>query len=166
MTTGTKSLVVAATAAACIAAASVPAMAEVVLYASKSSNFSFTTATAMVPLKGNGRTSLSFVFSENPKGMRVITFSAECAVDAPAGSFTGWVDIDILVNGIAVPPTDQTSDAFCSSNGTVGFDGWATQSISVARKLNAGPHTIEVRARLNGGATGGWISDTALVVFD
>lgn len=166
MKTGAKSLAVAAIAAASIAGTSIPASAEVALYAQRKGNFTFSTATALVPLKANGRTSLSFVFDETERGIRAITFSAECAVDAAAGSFTAWVDIDILVNGIAIPPTDLTSDAFCASNGTAGFDGWATQSITVAKKLAPGPQTIEVRARLNGGATGGWISDTALVVQD
>lgn len=161
-----KTLVAAAVVSAGLAAAIAPATAEVALYAARGTNFSFVTPTAMVPLKPNGKTSLPFVFNETNKGFRIITFSAECAVDAAAGVFTAWVDIDILVDGVALPPTNVTTDAFCASNGTVGLDGWATQSVSVAKKLGPGSHTVEVRARLNGGATGGWISDTALVIFD
>ena len=86
----------------------------------------------LVPLLG--MTSLPFF---NAYGQRfVVTFSAECAVNAPAGNYTAYTDIDIVVLNAAgavvqtLAPTFGNSDAFCTANGTAGFDGWSRNSIT------------------------------------
>lgn len=156
-------LVAGGLAAAGLAGTSIDASAEVARSAYRNGNFTFSTATTLVPLNNNSKTKLGFRFRDIPEGWRIITYSAECAV---AGTENSWVDIDILVDGNVIPPTDGSSDAFCSGNATPGFDGWATQSITVAVQPGQGNHRIQIRARLNGGATGGWFGDTSLVIYD
>jgi hypothetical protein len=93
-----------------------------------------------------------------------VTYSAECSVNAPAGDTASWIDIDLEVNGVAAAPTAGSSDAFCGANGTLGFDGWIRPSISTTVRLVAGANTIRVLGRLDFAATGGWLSDSAIVV--
>lgn len=136
--------------------------AKVIVSGTYSANFSFTTATAFVPLASTGATSRSF---NAPKAATyVLTFSAECSVDAPAGNNGAWVDLDILIDGVAVSPTFGSADAFCGANGIAGFDAWIRPSITVPVSLSAGAHTLQVLGRLNNGATGGWVSDIAMVL--
>lgn len=117
-----------------------------------------------------GMTSASFF---NAAGRRfIVTFAAECAVDAPAGNTIAWTDVDIVVlrpndtTAATLAPTNGSGDAFCAANGTAGFDGWESNSITAVGGTNlpAGTYRILVRARLNGGATGGWFGERALVV--
>ncbi len=125
----------------------------------RSANFSFTTPTALVPITSAGGTSLSFNLTA-PKKL-LITFSAECSSSGTAG----WVDIDVLVDGVAQAPTNQTADAFCSNNTTVGHDGWVRGSVTlVTGSIPIGAHTVSILGRINAGSTGGWLSDTATVV--
>ena len=130
-------------------------------------NWSFVGA-AQVQVPGT----LTNVFFK-PANVRLIaTFSAECAVGAPAGNTSAWVDLDIVLLNAAgavvhtLAPTLGSSDAFCSSNGTAGVDGWATQSVTAYVPFNfpAGNYRAEVRARINAGATTGWISDRTLLI--
>lgn len=158
-----KTLGLALSTAAALSVATVPASAVVQAFGSNAANFSFTTPTALVPLN-NGATSIPFNIPGAANVRVAITFSAECAVGAPAGNTGAWVDIDILVDGVAVSPTNQVNDAFCSANGSAAVDGWATNSITVARLLAPGPHRLTVQGRLNNGATTGWLSDTATVI--
>ena len=99
-----------------------------------------------------------------PLDAHVLTFSAECSVDAPAGNTAAWVDLDIMIDGAAVTPTVGTADAFCGANGTLGFDGWIHPSITIPVRLTAANHTLQIQGRLNNGATGGWISDISMVL--
>jgi hypothetical protein len=102
-----------------------------------------------------------------------VTFSAECAVNAPAGNTSAWVDVDIrvltpaLVLVATLAPTSGAADAFCSANGTLGYDGWAMHSVTAVSPatLPAGNYIVQVRSRLNNGATGGWLGDRSLVVW-
>ncbi|MEP6505293.1 MAG: hypothetical protein ABJD97_18310 [Betaproteobacteria bacterium] len=117
---------------------------------------------------------VSNVFTK-PAGSRlVITFSAECAVNAPAGNPNAWMDVDIVllnaVTGAVVytaAPTVGSADAFCSSTGTVGFGHWATHSVQalIPWNLAAGNYKAAVKARLNNGGTGGWLGERMLTVM-
>jgi hypothetical protein len=140
------------------------AQAKVLMSGTYAANFSFATPTAFVPLTSTGVTSRTVNITTATT--YVLTFSAECAVDAPAGNSVSWIDLDILVDGVAVSPTAESSDAFCAANGTAGFDGWVRPSITVPVRLTVGTHTIQVQGRLDFGATGGWISDIAVVLHD
>lgn len=126
-------------------------------------NFSFATPSAFVPLNAAGATTL--VFNQGGATPRVLTYSAECTVDAPAGNNFAWLDIDVYVNGVAVPPTAGTADAFCSADGVAGFGGYTRPSITIAINPVAGANSVRILARLNAGATGGWLGDSALVVY-
>lgn len=108
----------------------------------------------------------------NPAGARfVVTFSAECSVNAPAGNDSAWTDVDIVVLNAAggvvatLAPTAGTFDAFCAADGTLGFSGWASHSVTaLSPVLAGGVYRVQVRARLQGGATGGWFGERSLVV--
>lgn len=110
-------------------------------------------------------------FFNNANQRFVVTFSAECAVNAAAGDFIAYTDIDIVVLDGGVPvqtlaPTDGDLDAFCSANGTNGFDGWSRNSVTAVGGLGlmAGFYQVRVRARTNGGAFQAWYGDRSLVV--
>lgn len=109
----------------------------------------------------------------NAAGQRfVVTYSAECAVDAPAGDASSWVDVDIQVVNDAgavvstLAPTVGSADAFCSANGTVGLDGWSTNSVTAVSpgNLPAGNFRVQVQSRTNSNATGGWHGERLLLI--
>lgn len=110
----------------------------------------------------------------NAAGQRfIVTYSAECSVDAPNANQQAWIDVDIVVldaAGVVVstlPPTNNWTDAFCSSNGIVGWnDGWATQTVTAVGGANlpAGDYRVQVLSRTNNGATAGMHGERALVV--
>src|SRR5262245_42525787 len=95
--------------AAALVVAPLAAQADLVTAGTHRGAFSFATSAAFVPISGLG-TSLRFNLP-TAKAV-IITFSAECAVNAPRGNTTAWVDIDVRVDGIALPPTDTDKDAF------------------------------------------------------
>lgn len=148
--------------AAALFALAAAAQAKVIISGTYPSNFAFSTATAFVPLASTGATSRTFNITAT--ATYVLTFSAECSTDAPAGNSGAWVDLDVLVDGVAVSPTAGAADAFCGANGTAGHDGWVRPSITLPVRLVAGSHTLQVQGRLNNGATGGWISDISMVI--
>jgi hypothetical protein len=124
----------------------------------------YSAAEVFVPLNDAGATTLSF--NPGSSGKKVLTFSAECAVAAPAGVSNAWLDLDIYVNGVIVAPTASTAEAFCSSNGTPSLDGWTRASITVAIPTVSGTNTVRILARGSYGATGLWLGEPALVIFD
>ena len=114
-------------------------------------------------------TSLAFANAANQRF--VVTYSAECAVNAAAGNTTAYTDVDIVVLdpfGVVVQtlsPTDGNQDVFCTANGTAGFDGWSRNSVTAVGGvgLPADNYRVRVRARLNGGFQA-WHGDRSLVV--
>jgi hypothetical protein len=123
-------------------------------------NFTFTTPTALVPLTSTADTTVSF--NLNAPGPRVLTFSAECAIDG--ANTSAYLDLDILHNGVALSPTAGNQDAWCAANGTADADGWIRGSITLVVSGVAGVNTIQVQARRNNAATTGWIGDISLVI--
>ena len=65
--------------------------------------FTSSNAEVFVPLNNVGATTLNFNLAA--AGKKVLTFSAYCAVNSPAGYTTAWLDVDIVVNGVVVAPT-------------------------------------------------------------
>jgi hypothetical protein len=156
-------------AALCLAAVLAPhaASAHSLRYAVNTVNWSFGGAAQMV-VPGM-TTTLMF----KPVNQRlIITYPAECAVNAPAGNNSAWMDVDIVLLNAAgavvytAPPTAGSFDAFCSANGTAGFDGWESNAVTavVPPTFAAGFYRAQVRARLNAGATGGWFGERQLTV--
>jgi hypothetical protein len=122
--------------------------------------FSFT-STGAVPLNNAGATSVSF--NLNTAGPVVLTYSAECAVAAAAGDSVTWMNLDVLHNGVVLPPTDS-DDAFCTSNGTVASDGWVRASVTLVVPGVAGVNTISITAGFGFGSGTGRLDDAALVI--
>jgi hypothetical protein len=82
----------------------------------------------------------------------VISYFAECQVSS------GYIEYDILVDNVEVPPTHDNFNALCSSPAAP-----ATVGIVVYRQVAAGNHSIRVRGHVEGGF-GGLIDDQSLVV--
>ena len=121
-------------------------------------------AAVLVPLNAAGATTISFSLAAPTR--LVLTYSAECAVGAPAGNASAWLDLDLIVNGVTLAPTAGNQDAFCSSNGTAAIDGWSRASITVFFTGAAGANTVRIQSRGNGGATTVWLGDSSLVIHD
>lgn len=144
----------------------IPAHATIKANLARSGNYTFAVGTNNpVPLAAGNVLSLGFSGS----GKWVITYSAECAVAAAAGNSTTWMSLEILVDGVAIEPTNVAGnqDAFCSSNGTAGADGWFNATIVVVTPaLALGAHTVEVRASIINGAAGtsGWLGDSTILI--
>ncbi|HEY5808780.1 MAG TPA: hypothetical protein VIT67_12470 [Povalibacter sp.] len=127
-------------------------------------NWSAGPAAAFVPLNAAGATTTSFSLAAPTR--LVLTYSAECAVSAPAGNAGVWLDLDLIVNGVPIAPTAGNQDAFCSSNGTAALDGWTRASITVFFTGKTGANTVRIQSRGNGGATSVWLGDSSLVIHD
>ena len=121
----------------------------------------------------SGMVSNAFVKPANTR--LIVTFSAECAVNAPTGNPNAWMDVDIVLlnaftNAVVftASPTVGSADAFCSSTGTAGFGHWATHSVQALIPFNvpAGTYKAMVKARLNNGGTGGWLGERMLSVME
>ena len=144
----------------------IPAHATIKAHLSRPGNYTFAQGTNNpVPLAAGNVLSLGFSGS----GKWVITYSAECAVAAAAGNNSTWMSLEILVDGVAIEPTNVAGnqDAFCTSNGTAGADGWTNTSITVVTPaLALGPHVVEVRAAIINGAAGtsGWLGDSTILI--
>lgn len=152
-------------AAATLALATTATMAGVISTSTRLGNWSTNSPTAVfVPLNDGNATSVRFSVSTERKV--VITYSAECAVDAAADNNSAWLEITILIDGVPLRPTAGTSDAFCSSDGKVGFNNWVRPSVTGYLLVGPGIHTIQVQTSGLNGATGLWLGDTALIVFD
>jgi hypothetical protein len=147
--------------AAALSAVALTSTAAVRASHTRAGNFTFA-GTALVPLNAANQTGI--IFNSPSAGRKVLTFSAECAVD---GGATAWLDLDVIVNGVAVSPTIGNSDAFCSGAGsTSSNDGWVRPSITVVIPVVGGNNSVRIQARPNNGATSVWIGDSSLVVHD
>lgn len=83
----------------------------------------------------------------------VIHYSAECQVT------TGYIEYDILVDNVQVPPTHDNFSALCSAPAEP-----ATVGATVYRRVLAGNHTVRVRGHVENGIGPGRIDDQSLVV--
>jgi hypothetical protein len=138
------------------------ASAKVIGSANGPNFFNFFSSGTFVPVTPDGSTTL--IVNAPKAAVYVLTYSAECSVDAPTGNSAAIVDIDIEVNGVGLPPTDISTDTFCGADGVVGFSNFTHPSVTVLAPMNAGSNVVRVLGKFHGGATGGWISDSALVV--
>jgi hypothetical protein len=104
-------------------------------------------APTLIPLNNAGVTFMPFVTTRDNQRV-VITYSAECTVKAP-NTFT-WLNIDILVDGVALPAAPTNDDnAFCTAHGNNVLDAWVSASTTaVAVVLDPGFHFVQVRGNL------------------
>lgn len=141
------------------------AQAKILAHAERPGTFAWYSSgsqTAIPLLPGYDITSLTVTNTKSKTTNYVLTFSAQCAV---YGTSTGWLDIDITLNGTALEPTVGSSDAFCPSNGLYSWSNWTRPSITVVVPLQPGDNTIQVLGRVTG-ATAGQLGYTSLVVHD
>ena len=137
--------------------------AAIQLDATRAGNFSFTVNPTTIPLNSAGATTLAFSTTANNQAI-LIKYSAECGVRGTAAS--QWMDIDILVDGVVVPPTVGSSDAFCTTDKTFGSNSWVMAGVNALYTVPLkGAHTIQIQGKLNFGATVGHLGDSSLVVF-
>lgn len=124
----------------------------------------------LVPLGTSGRLQSS---QFTTSGVVTVTYTAECAVGAPAGNTTTWLNVDLeLVNVathavIGLAPTNQINDALCTADGFAELGGWRMSSITgVTTTLPAGTYVAQVRANLQDAPAGafGWLGDTTLII--
>ncbi len=118
-------------------------------------------ATVNVPLTNALATSLAFYGS----GRFAVTYSAECHTSG--GSLEG-ISLEIKVDGVALPPTAGTHDAFCTGIDGLG-NGWATHSITVLSPyLKNALHKVTIDAVLvdmdAGSAPTGQLNNSSLIV--
>ncbi len=91
-----------------------------------------------------------------------ISFSATCQVSG----INGFVQIDIVVDGIVRSPTIGPLDRFCSSDGTVLLDNASVRSITIPVALAAGAHQLIIRAQTVGAGIVANFDDSATVIQD
>jgi hypothetical protein len=147
------------------------ASADALIALTRPGNFTFAfPARPPVPIGPGVFTTPAFF---NAAGQRfLVLYTAECAVSAAAGNSSTWLDVDIRAVNIAtgvvtvLPPTVGVADAFCTSNGTVAFDGWHMNAVNAVGGANlpAGNYRIEVRAGLSGAGQGS-LGDSSLTVW-
>lgn len=134
---------------------SAPAWSTILLVASNVATISDTVG----PYPATSVMIRSFATTVPNQLVRVI-YNAECAIDGPT---TNWLNDDILIDGVVLPPSNS-DNALCSGNGTAGLDGWTSVVTQVyARVPNAGVHTINVIVQPSV-ATGWRIDDQSLVI--
>ena len=138
--------------------------AKVLLGVTRAGNFTYTASATPVPLNSAGATIISFNASK--AGTYVLTYSAECSADNGAATNSGWIDLDVKINGVTLAPTIGTSDAFCSPDNVAGTSGWVRPSISMPVSLIAGVNTVQILGNVFAPVTTGWLGDSALVVHD
>jgi hypothetical protein len=92
------------------------------------------------------------VVASTPAGIAtelVITHSFECAVEG--NDRLTWFDLDILVDGVIVAPT-QSDNASCASTppdqDVMGLTSWVTTSLTVVGRVTGGNHLVVVRGTL------------------
>ena len=138
-----------------LAATSMSAHAAIKLNATRLGVFSSSNPVWNVPLNDVGATTLSFNLPANKK--LVLSYSAVCR----ATGTSGWVDIDIIVNGNSVVPTADNNDPFCNpaESPTIGSMTLQIQGI-------AGNNTVRISAKLVPGTTQMLFGNSALLVFD
>jgi hypothetical protein len=148
-----------------LAGAAATAQAGIKASAINTSNWlSPSAAQSLVALDPSGATTLSFTLAS--AGKKVLTFSAMCSVRAPAGDFLSWVDLDIVVNGVVVAPTVGNDDAFCSANGTSGYDDYVRATITIPIQGVAGSNTVQIKARGNYNTMDMYFLNSTLMVFE
>lgn len=128
-------------------------------------NFIFNAGTPVLP----GMVSPAFANGADQRF--IVHFAAECAVNAPAGNTTAWTDVDIELRNAAgaliavLAPTAGNQGAFCSADSSAGLSGWQSNAvIATGTTAAAGNYFVQVRARLNNGATQASYGERTLLV--
>ena len=151
-----------------LAAASVGAAQAHTLFGTTAVGNQIIAGAALVPINGM----FSPLITIAPGQRLMVHFAAECAVDAPAGNTTAWTDVDIVMlnpAGLVVRtlvPTGGNLGAFCSADGSAGLSGWRSNKVIAELRTNLplGQYRVQVRARLNNGATQASYGERTLLI--
>lgn len=94
-----------------------------------------------------------------------VKFCGECTV--AAFNDTTWLNVDILVNGIAIPPTND-DNAFCTNTADNQLDDWVSACADGLALLRPGNNSVVVRGNLPVCAAGNTfrLDDSSVVVFN
>ena len=131
-----------------VALMSVQAQADIIKNAVRLGAAEVLTPAYYVPLTTSGAQFVSFSGS----GKFTIWYTAECAA-------SGYVDVDIRVDGILIGPTGANiNDSFCDFN-TRGAMHTVTGRTN---SLVAGTHTVSILARKTDGVA--YLSDSSLLI--
>ena len=122
----------------------------------------FTDSVAHVlALNNTGGTSLTITTTGTTQ--LTILFNAVCSVDALDD--TTYIDIDILVDGAAAPPSQAADNALCTSTGDGALQHWVSTGMSVVKTVGAGTHTVQVRGTVRGFTAGDrWLIDNLSLI--
>ncbi|HXJ87435.1 MAG TPA: hypothetical protein VMS18_11500 [Candidatus Binatia bacterium] len=128
-------------------------------------NFYFDAKTHVIPLTEAGATSISFTTTQANQRVAV-SFSAECSVGGVHA--TTYLDLDILVDGVAAPPSDS-DNAFCAAHAdpTAIRANWVSAiTVVVTTVPTPGQHVVQVRGTLRNMVDGdSWsVDDSATLV--
>ncbi|WP_296983305.1 MULTISPECIES: hypothetical protein [unclassified Thalassolituus] len=93
----------------------------------------------------------------------VVQFMAECAVYA-SDEMT-YIDLDILVDGVSIPPTNS-DNALCTSDGSHSGNWTSVAALGIAAGMTSDVHTVQARVRFFDYETGesARLDDIAVVV--
>jgi hypothetical protein len=139
------------------------ASAKIMLAVSSPGNFTYAASGTPAPISG---AATSVTFFAQKAGTYLLSYSAECSADNGAATNSGWVHIDVEINGVVQAPTVGASDAFCSPDNVVGSSGWVRPAITMPVTLVAGNNTVRVLGGLVSPATTGWLGDSALAIWN
>jgi hypothetical protein len=122
-------------------------------------------ASHYLPITRGGSTTMSFTTTA-PNQRVAVLFNTQCSVQA--ADHISYVDPDILIDGVAAPPSNVNT-ALCTSNGhNIGNSGWVSTSTNAIKTVaKAGSHTIMVRVTLRNYNSGEnfRIDDTSIIVM-
>jgi hypothetical protein len=120
-----------------------------------------------IPLFANGTNFTTFRTTTVNQTV-IIQFNAECAVVGK--DYSTWLNIDILVDGVPVPPSNG-DNAMCTSIGGDIGGHWVSAITSVVAVVpTPGSHLLQVRGSFGFSQFSSgdfwWIDDSSTVVFD
>ncbi len=145
--------------AASLACTSIPAQADNIKF-SFNQNGPFWFGNLRQDIGLNNSNAKVLQFSNPSSGLVAIFFNAECQL---IGRPQSIVNVDILIDGTIVPVTNG-DDAFCAGRGVGVEGGWARHSLTVARTLSAGTHSLRVKATALGVHTGARLDNITVLV--
>jgi hypothetical protein len=116
----------------------------------------------LIPLTDTGATAITFK-TTLPNQKVIISYSAECSVKG-TDNIT-FLDIDILVDGVAAPPSNS-DNAFCTDHGNNSLKNWVSAvTMVVARVPAAGTHSVQVQGFVHNFNSGDqWVVDDSATV--
>jgi hypothetical protein len=102
-------------------------------------------STHLIPLTDTGATAITFTTTQRNQKV-IISYSAECSVKG-TDNIT-WLDVDTLVDGVAVPPSNS-DNAFCTDHGNNSLGNWVSAvTMVVAFVPGTGTHSVQVLGTL------------------